>query len=47
MDKEYIFTIKLRGFGDNEHQAWLDAVGATDLDSDPCPDDFEIIEDYE
>lgn len=38
--KEYTFTIVLTGYGDNPDEAWRDAVDATDLDSDPTPDDF-------
>jgi len=40
--KRYTFTVVLTGYGENEDQAWCDAVEATCLDNDPTPDEFEV-----
>lgn len=40
--KKYTFTVILTGYGDNEDQAWRDAVESTYLDEDPAPDQFEV-----
>ena len=43
--KKYLFTIRLVGFGNNEDEAWIDAIDATNLqeDSTPDKDDWEIL----
>lgn len=40
----YLFTVTLAGNGKDEHDAWVDATQATNLDSDPTPQDFIIDE---
>jgi hypothetical protein len=40
--KRYQFTVRLTGFGNTPDEAWLDAIGATDLDSDPTPSEEDI-----
>ena len=39
-----MFTVRLVGFGNTPDEVWDDAVGATDLDSDPTPDEEDYVE---
>lgn len=41
MRKKFEFKVTLVGYGENVDEAWSDAVSATDLESDPTPDDFQ------
>lgn len=40
--KSFIFTIKLRGFGDTPEQAWNDAFENFMLDPGPAPDEHTM-----
>lgn len=44
MSKKFMFTVRLVGFGDTPDEAWDDATGATDLQSDPTPDEEDYVE---
>jgi hypothetical protein len=43
--KRYTFTVVLTGYGENEDQAWNDAVTSTCLEDDPTPDEYEVEDD--
>ena len=36
--KEYVFTMRLCGYGNTPEEAWLDVAEATDLYKEPLPD---------
>ena len=42
--KKFMFTVRLVGFGDTPDEAWDDATGAADLQSDPTPDEEDYVE---
>jgi hypothetical protein len=44
MTKKFMFTVRLVGFGNTPDDAWVDATGATDLQSDPTPDEEDYVE---
>ena len=41
----YEFTITMSGSGDNETEAWNDAVTALAMDPGSVPEDFKVEED--
>ena len=43
--KTYHFTVILVGVGNNPDEAWMDAVSAVNLHSDPTPEEYELITD--
>jgi hypothetical protein len=43
--KSFIFTIKLRGFGDTPEQAWHDAFENFMLDPGPAPEEWYMEDD--
>jgi hypothetical protein len=44
MTKKFMFTVRLVGFGNTPDEAWDDATGATDLQSDSTPDEEDYVE---
>lgn len=47
--KNYIFTVRLSGWGDTKEEAWNEAVESFSIDSGPPPDgnDVEIVDEEE
>jgi hypothetical protein len=45
--KRYIFTIAIQGYGDNEDQAWADAIDAFTVEPGPTPDDADYIDEID
>lgn len=42
--KKFMFTVRLVGYGETPDEAWDDATGAADLQSDPTPDEDDYVE---
>lgn len=42
--KRYLFTVRIIGAGNNEDDAWYDAVDSFGSYNEPLPDKYDILE---